>query len=248
VRGIDLNADLGEGGAQDAGLLGIVTSANVACGLHAGDWRLMDATFRAAALRGVAIGAHPGLDDRANFGRLPMRLSEAEITALVAYQVGAARGVAAAAGLRLGHVKAHGALYNLAATDAGVARAVARGIAAVDRGLVCLALAGSVALRAAQDEGLAVAAEVFADRAVLPDGTLAPRDRPGAVLHDAATIARRMAGLVATGRLAATDGTPLALRFDSICIHGDTPGALAIARHLRAVLEQAGTVLRPFAP
>ncbi len=247
-RRIDLNADLGEGMGDDAAMLAIVSSANVACGLHAGGRETMAATFRAAKARGVTVGAHPGYDDRANFGRIVVPQSAGEIERLVAWQVGGAAAVAALTGQRIAYVKAHGALYNLAAGDRDVAGAVARGIRAVDRNLICLALAGTAGAAAAADEGLLVASELFADRAYNPDGTLVARGTPGAVLHDADEVAARACAMLGAGAIIATDGTRLPVPIDSMCLHGDTPGAVAIARRLRAALAGAGWTVRPFAP
>jgi UPF0271 protein len=247
-RQVDLNADLGEEMGDDAAMLAVVSSANVACGLHAGGPLTMLRTVRLARARGVAVGAHPGYDDRANFGRLDMALSADEIEALVAWQVGAACGVAALAGYRISYVKAHGALYNRAAADAGTARAVARAVRAVDPGLRLLCPAGSEAGRAAEDQGLAVAAEAFADRAYAADGSLVPRSKPGAVIHDAAQVAARALEMLETGEVPTIDGGRRAMRIDSLCLHGDTPDAVAIARHLRAVLEGRGWRIAPFAP
>jgi UPF0271 protein len=253
MRKVDLNADMGEGFGpwamgDDAAMLGIVTSANVACGFHAGSPEIMHATFAAAHDRGVAIGAHPGFADREGFGRRLIPSTDAEVEAMVAYQVGAACAVAALAGHRVTYVKAHGALYNHAALHADVARAIARGIRAADPRLTCLCLSGSVAPAAAADEGLAVAAEVFADRAYQPDGTLVPRDRQGAVLHDAVLIADRMTRMIGSGTITAIDGSTFPAPMDSICVHGDTPDAVSIAVQLRQALLAAGHSIAAFAP
>ena len=252
-RTIDLNADLGEGFGpyrigDDRALLDIVTSANVACGFHAGDPAIMFATFQAAKARGVAIGAHPGFDDRMHFGRRPMALSPLEIEQLVAYQVGAACGMAALAGHRITYVKAHGALSNIASVEEPVARAIARAIKAVDRSLICLSLAGTAGERGARAEGLTSAAEVFADRAYNPDGTLVSRSLPGALLHDPASIAGRVLAMLEQGGVVAVDGAFVPLAMDSICVHGDTPHAVAIAARLRSALSDAGYSLAAFAP
>jgi UPF0271 protein len=247
-RQVDLNADLGEEMGDDAAMLSIVSSANVACGLHAGGPQTMLRTFQLARARGVAVGAHPGYDDRANFGRLDVALSAEATEALVAWQVGAACGVAALAGHRISYVKTHGALYNRAAVDAGTARAVARAVRSVDPGLRLLCPAGSEADNAAEDQGLAVAAEAFADRAYDADGRLVPRGRPGAVIHDADQIAARALEMLETGEVPTIDGGRRAMRIDSLCLHGDTPGSVAIARCLRAALEGRGWHIAPFAP
>lgn len=247
-RTVDLNADLGEGIGDDPAMLGLVSSANVACGFHAGGPDLMAETFDAARRLGVAVGAHPGYDDRPNFGRLVVPMTEAAIERMVAYQVGAAVAVAQLAGHRLSHVKAHGALYNLAATDAGVARAVARAIVAVDRGLVALCLAGSPGARVTADAGLTVAAEVFADRAYLPDGSLMPRHHRGAVITAPDVVAERTLAMLTDSAITTSDGTRLVLPIDSICLHGDTPGAVALAGSLRAALQAAGWRIAALVP
>lgn len=239
-RQIDLNADLGEGVGDDAAMMGIVSSANIACGGHAGDAATMRAALEAARARGVSAGAHPGYEDRANFGRVVVPMEARDIAALVARQAGALADMAAGLGLRLSHVKAHGALYNLAAVDAGVSRAVCDGIRAVDPGLACLCLSGSVTERVARDAGLRVMAEVFADRAYRPDGTLVPRSEPGAVIHDPQAVVARVLDMLGQGAITAVDGTRLPLAMDSICLHGDTPGAVALARALRHGIEAAG--------
>lgn len=249
---VDLNADMGEGYGpwsmgDDIALLDVVTSANVACGFHAGDPSTMAATFAAARVRGVAIGAHPGFDDKPGFGRRPIPHTTAEVERLVAYQIGAAQAVAALAGHRISYVKAHGALNNIAQTDTGIARAIAAATRAVDRDLVLLVMPETAAERTARDAGLVLALEVFADRAYLDDLTLAPRGVPGAVLHDAEAIAARVTRMVTTGRVETVSGATRAVGIDSICLHGDTPGAVASARAVRAALAAAGVHLAPFA-
>jgi UPF0271 protein len=229
---IDLNADLGEGMDDDA-ILPYLTSANIACGQHAGSPQSMDRTVRLALARGVRIGAHPGYADRENFGRTNLTLPEDELKALVLYQVGALDGIARARGAKLVHVKAHGALYNQAAKDEQLARAFAEAVSAYDKSLVLVGLLGGEQLEAARAAGLSAAAEVFADRLYAGDGSLVPRTRPGAVLHDPAEAAAQAVRL-ARGGLAQT-----------ICLHGDTPGAAAIARAVRAALEQAGVEIAP---
>lgn len=252
-RTIDLNADLGEGFGpyklgDDVALLGIVTSANVACGFHAGDPEVMHETFTVARKLGVAIGAHPGFDDRTHFGRRILPLTIGEIERIVAYQIGAACGIASLAGHRVTYVKAHGALYNLACDDEAVARAVARAIKAVDKSLLCLTLVGTAGERGALAEGVIVAAEIFADRAYNPDGKLVPRGVEGAVLHDQKIICSRVLAMLEEGSIIATDGTRFPTRMDSICLHGDTPGAVAVATSLRTALIGAGYHLASFAP
>ena len=250
---VDLNADCGEGFGpwamgDDAALMEVVTSVNVACGFHAGDPQTMARTVRLAAERGVAVGAHPGYADREGFGRRVVPMAAGEIERMCAYQIGAACGVAALGGARVGHVKAHGALANLAAADGEVARAVAAAAAGVDRSLVLLAIAGTELVAAGERAGLRTASEVFADRAYLPSGHLMPRGRPGAVIHDAGEAARRVVAMVEAGAILPEEGAPVPVAIDSVCVHGDTPGAVALARRVRAALEGAGMTLAAFAP
>ncbi len=249
---MDLNADLGESfGAwtlgDDAALLRVVTSANVACGFHAGDATVMRATVRLAAARGVAIGAHPGYRDLAGFGRRELAATPHEIADEVIYQLGALQAVCTAEGTRVRYVKPHGALYNRAAADAATARAIAESVARVDPSLVLLALAGSALIEAGRAVGLQVAAEAFADRGYLADGRLAPRGMAGALLTDPAAVASRAFALATDGRIDSLDGTPLTILPDSICIHGDTPGATRLAAAVRDRLAGSGITLTPFA-
>ena len=249
---MDINSDLGESfGAwrmgDDAAMLDIVTSANVACGFHAGDPAGILDTLRAAAQRGVAVGAHVGYPDLAGFGRRAMDPSSRELVADVVYQIGALQGLAAAAGTRVRYVKPHGALYNTIAHDERQAGDVITAMLALDPGLALLALAGSPLIGWARARGLRVVAEAFADRAYHDDGTLVSRRQPGAVLHDADAIATRMLRLVQTGEVESITGRGVRVQADSICVHGDSPGAVDAARAIRARLAQAGVVLRPFA-
>jgi UPF0271 protein len=242
---IDLNADLGESFGpwtmgHDEALMPNITSANVACGFHAGDPTVMRRTIRLAKQHGVAVGAHPGFPDLAGFGRREMSLATAELEDLVLYQVAALAGVAAAEGVRLQHVKAHGALYNMAARDTALARAIAKAVAAFDRTLILMGLPNSALLREGEAAGLRVAAEVFADRTYEADGSLTSRRMPGSVIHDPARVVTRVVEMVASGQVTATDGTVVALRADTICLHGDTPGAADLARAVRAALDAAG--------
>ncbi len=250
---IDLNSDLGEGyGAwrmgDDAAMLGIVSSANVACGFHAGDPATILATLAAAAERGVAVGAHVSYPDRVGFGRRAMDVAPAELTADVIYQIGALQGLAAAAGTRVTYVKPHGALYNTAARDAGQADAVIAGIRAIDPSLVLMGLAGAPILARAEAAGLATMAEAFADRAYTAGGDLVSRRQAGSVLHDPEVIAARMVRLVTEGAIEAIDGTPVRLAAGSICVHGDTPDAVRIAASVRDALVAAGVAITSFAP
>jgi UPF0271 protein len=251
MTAVDLNSDLGEGFGRwslgdDEAMLGIVSSANVACGFHAGDPATIRRTVRLAVERGVAIGAHVGYRDLAGFGRRRMDVPSEELQADVAYQVGALAGLAAAEGGRVAYVKPHGALYNTAQVDDRVAEDVAAAVAAVDDALLMLGLPGSAALAAASAAGLATAAEAFADRAYQADGTLVPRSAPGAVLHDPDDVALRMLRLVTEGVVEAVDGSVVPVRADSICVHGDSPGAVAMASRVRSVLTDAGVRVAPF--
>lgn len=250
---VDLNSDLGEGfgdgdRGDDAAMLEVVSSANVACGFHAGDPALIHRTVRLAAERGVTIGAHVGYRDLAGFGRRDLDVPSAELRADVIYQLGALQALAAAEGTRVTYVKPHGALYNTSAVDERVAADVAAAIAAVDPSLVLLGLPGTLSLAAARAVGLTTAAEAFADRAYTPAGTLVPRGEPGAVLHDPDVVARRMLRLVTEGVVDAVDGSVVRVPADSVCVHGDTPGAVAMARRVRAALDDAGVALAAFAP
>ena len=250
---IDLNADLGEGFGvyrvgNDAELLSLVTSANIACGFHAGDPLIMDMTVSAAVRGGVAIGAHPGYPDLLGFGRRDLAATPDEISAYVVYQVGALQAVCTARGTRLRYVKAHGALYNRGVADFAVAAAIATAVRAVDRTLVFLGLAGSALIEAAQAVGLRTASEAFADRAYARDGTLVPRSKPGAVLHDIGAAVEQGLRIAREGRVSTLDGHECEVRADSICVHGDTPRAVEVVRALRAALLDAGISVAPFAP
>lgn len=250
---VDLNSDLGEGFGRwtlgdDARMLAIVTSANVACGFHAGDPATMRETVRLAVAQGVAIGAHVGYRDLAGFGRRAMDVPTAELVADVVYQIGALLGIAAAEGARVTYVKPHGALYNTSAADERVARDVATAVAAVDPSLVLLGPPGSRSIDAAREAGLATASEVFADRAYTAEGTLVARTEPGAMLHDADVVAKRMLRLATEGVVEAVDGTVVPISADSICVHGDSPGAVAMAARVREVLAAEGVPFAPFAP
>lgn len=249
---IDINSDLGESfGAwsmgDDDAMLDVVTSANVACGFHAGDPAGILRTLKAAAARNVTIGAHVAYPDKVGFGRRNMDLASDELTADVIYQIGALQGLAKAAGTSVRYVKPHGALYNTIAHDRRQALAVIAAIRAIDPTLTLVALAGSELIEWARNEGLQCVAEAFADRAYTPQGTLVSRREPGAVLHDPQLVAQRMLRLVQDGTLEAIDGTLTRIQADSICVHGDSPAAVAMARELRRVLEQANLSLQPFA-
>ena len=250
---MDLNSDLGEGFGQwalgdDDALLGIVTSANVACGFHASDPSIMSRVCARAAESGVAIGAQVGYRDLAGFGRRFIDMEPDALTADVVYQIGALEAFARVAGSRVRYVKPHGALYNAIVHHEEQAAAVVRAVADYDRTLPVLGLPGSAWLRLAGEAGLTVVHEAFADRAYTPEGTLVSRRLPGAVLHDAAQIADRCVAMATGGEITDVDGGPLRLEPASICVHGDTPGAVDIARGVRTALTGAGVDLAAFAP
>ena len=248
---LDLNADLGEGfgiwtlGDDDA-LLDVVTSANVACGFHAGDPTILRRVCARAVERGVVIGAQVAYRDLAGFGRRAIDVAADELVNDVIYQIGALDGFARVAGDRVRYVKPHGALYNVAAVDAQQAGAVVEAVRLYDPTLPVLGLPGSELLRAADAAGLPTVPEAFADRAYTPQGRLVSRREPGAVLHDPERIAARCVELARTGTVAAADGSPVDVPARSVCVHGDTPGAVAIARRVRAALAEAGVELAPF--
>lgn len=242
---IDLNSDLGESFGpwpmgQDAALMDSITSANVACGFHAGDPGAMRATIALAKAKGVAIGAHPGFPDLVGFGRREMKATPAEVEDFVLYQVSALAGMAHAQGVTLQHVKAHGALYNMACKDRALAGAIARAVASFDRSLILFGLPNSELLRAGDAAGLQVAAEAFADRAYERDGSLASRSKPGSVIHDEQAVVERAVRMVKDKEVVAIDGSTIALQANTICLHGDTPGAADLARAIRRGMESAG--------
>ena len=242
---VDLNADMGESFGpwvmgNDAALLDIVTSANVACGLHAGDPDVMARTMRMAVERGVGIGAHPGFPDLQGFGRRRMELSHASLANLVRYQLGAAEAMARAAGGTVRHLKLHGALSNMASEDEAMARVAYEAALDLRPDLVIVALAGTVQQAVCEALGCAWAGEIFADRAYEDDATLVDRRKPGAMIHDVAVAGPRIAAMVKDGAIHAASGKRIPARIDTICVHGDGPEALAIARGVRAALEAAG--------
>lgn len=248
---VDLNADLGESfGAwklgDDEAMLDLVTSANVACGFHAGDPALLLRTCRAAADRGVRVGAQVSYRDLAGFGRRFIDVTPEDLTADVIYQIGALQGIAHAAGTTVTYVKPHGALYNTIVSHRDQAAAVAAAVAAVDTGLPVLGLSDSVFFEEAEQRGLRTVAEAFADRAYQPDGTLVSRREPGAVLHDPAEIAERVARMVTAGQVTAVDGSAIEVTVDSVCVHGDSPGAVQIATAVRERLTEVGITLAAF--
>ncbi len=251
MTAIDLNSDLGESyGAwrmgDDETMLAIVSSANVACGFHAGDPAGIWKTVKAAAEKGVSIGAHVSYPDRVGFGRRDMDVTSGELIADVIYQIGALKGMAAAAGVTVGYVKPHGALYNRIAHDPKQGQAVIDAIKAIDPTLVLMGLANAPILKLAQESGLKTVAEAFADRAYTPDGQLVSRREQGSVLHDTQLIARRMLQLARQGTLEAIDGSTIKIDAQSICVHGDSPGAVAIAQEIRRAFEADGIIVRPF--
>jgi 5-oxoprolinase (ATP-hydrolysing) subunit A len=251
VVGIDLNADLGEGfgvwrlGDDDA-MLGIVTSANVACGFHAGDPAGLLRVCRLAAERGVRIGAQVSYRDLAGFGRRFIDVAAEDLVADIVYQIGALQAIAHASGSSVSYVKPHGALYNTIVTNREQAAAVVEAVRLVDSTLPVLGMAGSAFFDEAAHRGLRTVAEAFADRAYRPDGQLVSRREPGAVLHDPAAIADRVAAMVTSGRVTAIDGAQIAVSVESVCVHGDSPGAVQIATAVRDQLKAAGTDIRSF--
>jgi 5-oxoprolinase (ATP-hydrolysing) subunit A len=248
---IDLNSDLGEGYGpwsmgDDAQILDCVTSANIACGGHAGDPETMFRTLRLAAERGVCVGAHPGYADREGFGRRVIPMQAAEIGRMVVAQVGALMGLARLAGTAVRYVKPHGALGNLAAADTTVARAIVTAVKALDPALAILAISGTELERVARAQALPVFSEIFADRAYRPDGQLVPRSEAGAVLHDPKEAADRLMGFLKTGTMPVQGADPIALRADSICVHGDSAEATEMARLIRQRLQAEGITLAAF--
>jgi 5-oxoprolinase (ATP-hydrolysing) subunit A len=250
-RRLDLNCDMGEtregvSVSDDAGLLDHVTSASIACGFHAGDPGTMHRTVRLAIEKGVAVGAHPSLDDVENFGRIAMNITPDDAYDLVVYQTGALAAFAHACGGRLAHVKPHGALYNMAARDAPLSRAIAAAVKDVDPTLVLFGLAGSELVRAGEEAGLAIAHEVFADRTYQADGTLTPRSQPNSMIRDANASIAQVLEMVRDGNVRSLQGTDVPVRADTLCIHGDEPGAVEFARRIRATLLDAGVRVSPF--
>jgi len=246
---IDLNCDMGESfgaytiGADDA-VMPSITSANVACGYHGGDPGVMRRTVRLARDAGVRVGAHPGFPDLMGFGRREMRMAPQDLEDMVVYQIGALGAIARSEGVALSHVKAHGALYNMAVTDKALASAIARAVMAVDPALIFFALPGSELARAANGLGLQVALEGFADRSYEPDGSLTPRSRAGAVIHSPEEVIGRAVRMARDGVVRATNGSDIPMRIDTLCTHGDTPGSHALTRQLRAGLEAEGIAIQ----
>jgi UPF0271 protein len=246
---LDLNSDMGESFGpwrmgDDEAVLAHVTSANIACGFHAGDARMMQHTVRLAHARGVAIGAHPSLPDLQGFGRREMKVAAQEVYDDVLYQIGALAGICRASGARLHHVKPHGALYNMAARDPALADAIARAVRDFDAQLVLYGLAGSQLIAAARRAGLRAASEVFADRTYQPDGSLTPRSRPDAMIGDAGRALAQVEQMVKQGQVVATDDSVVSIQADTLCIHGDQPGAATFAREIGRALQEWGVEVR----
>ena len=246
---VDLNADVGEGRSgsvgQDAVLIQHISSANIACGFHAGDAGVMRATVQLARDNGVAVGAHPGFPDAAGFGRRELQFSPRDVEDFVAYQVGALAAIAAAEGVRLQHVKPHGALFNMAARDAALADAIARAAAVIDGALILFGPPASELAAAAARSGLRFAAEGFADRSYHPDGRLVSREQAGAVIHDPDIVVRRATRIIREQTVEAIDGSSVPLAVDTICVHGDTPGAADLAARIHAAFSAAGIDVVP---
>jgi UPF0271 protein len=241
----NLNADMAEGYGpwrmgDDDGLLQIINSANIACGFHAGDYQIMGSVMKSADSYGVSIGAHPSFYDLHGFGRRQMSLSDAEIERLIAYQLGASLGVAAAEQVRVTHIKPHGAINNMACADAGLSSVIVRAVKAVDPNIIMLAPVLSELLAESEKAGLPVAAEVFAYRAYMPDGQLVPRSRPDAIIHDPEDSLTHCLRMFGDGEVQTVDGGKLKVVAQSVCVHGDGPAALATARHIKDGLQAAG--------
>lgn len=253
MRAIDLNADLGEGYGpwlmgDDAAMLDIVTSANIACGGHASDPETMFRTLSLARDKNINVGAHPSYPDKEGFGRRRLPYPPAEVERFVAAQVGALMAVAALAGTGVTYVKPHGALGNVASEDRPIAEAIARAVRAVDPGLALLAISGTMLEIVARESGIQVFSEVFADRGYTNQGNLVPRSQPGALIDDPDTATGRMLSYLGSGRMPTVDGQEVAIDVQSICIHGDSPHAIGMARHLRDALEASGFAIAPFLP
>ncbi|AYO31893.1 LamB/YcsF family protein [Biomaibacter acetigenes] len=249
---VDLNSDIGESfGAYRIGMddeiVKYVSSANIACGFHAGDPVVMERTVGLCEKNGAAVGAHPGFPDLMGFGRRNMDISLSDIKSYIIYQIGALKAFAESHGMKLQHVKAHGALYNMAAADEKLADAIAQAIASVDKNLICVAMANTAMQKAAEKAGLKFACEVFADRNVNPDGTLVSRKLPNAMIHDEDLACRRVLRMVKEGMVEAVDGSHIKVRADTICVHGDNPQAVEFALRLRKVLEENGVKIAPMA-
>lgn len=250
MKCVDLNSDLGESYGtytigMDEAVIAHISSANIACGYHAGDPLVMDSTITAVSRAGVAVGAHPGFPDLMGFGRRNMACSPAEVKAYVKYQLGAILVFTRASGVKLQHCKPHGALYNMAAKDLELALSIAEAIAEVDRDIILLGLAGSELLEAGKQVGLRVASEVFADRAYRADGSLVPCSQPGAVIHDKKEAIARTIRMVIEGKVTAETGEDVPIEAHSICVHGDNPSAVEFVQTIRSTLEESGVTICP---
>lgn len=250
MRSVDLNCDLGESYGlykmgDDERILPFVTSVNIACGFHAGDPLVMESTVNKALERKIAIGAHPGFPDLLGFGRRIMHVSPEEAKAYIIYQVSALNGFVKALGGKMQHVKPHGALYNMAAVDYRLARAIAEGVYAVDEELVLVGLAGTELIRAGKDIGLKTASEVFADRAYQPEGTLVPRGESGAVIRDKGKAASQVLDMVINGKVTAIDGSKINIVADTICVHGDHEETVELVKYLHKKLQEQNVEIRP---
>lgn len=245
ARRIDINADLGEGYGTDEALLGIVSSANIACGFHAGDAQTMRAVSRIAAENKVSVGAHPSFDDLGNFGRTVIRMSMDELESLVAYQIGVLAEAAAESGAALTHVKPHGALYNVASEDEEHALAIGRAIRGAGPNLIYLGLAGTPMRKAADKLGIPFACEAFPDRHYMDDGQLTPRTQPLSVINNPIEVAERVKRMVCDGAVVSASGKIVPVEFDSLCVHGDEPTAVMVGRAVRRAIEDAGAVVAP---
>ena len=242
---VDINADLGEGSGHDAELFEFISSANIATGFHAGNSDTMHTAISAAKKHGVAVGGHPSFFDRENFGRKELKVPTQEVFDAVAYQLGIFQAVASALNVQPNHVKPHGALYNMAVRDEKLADAIARAIASVDSKLILFAPDKSELARAGETHGLQIAREIFADRNYLNDGWLVPRTRPDALLHDPKEAAQRVLRMLREGKVRSVEGRDVDVRGETVCVHGDTPGAVEFARELRTELERAGVRISP---
>jgi UPF0271 protein len=242
-RTVDLNADVGEGCGQDAALMPLISSANIACGLHAGDDDSMREAVALALEHGVAIGAHPSFPDREHFGRREMQLGARELHECIVAQIESLASVAQAQGARLRHVKPHGALYNMAARDQGLGETVVTAIRSVDPSLMLFGLAGSALLAVSERLGLRSISETFADRAYRPDGSLQPRNEPGSVIETGPLVVGRAVEMAAQGSVIAIDGSRISIRAETICLHGDTPGAAMLAWQVRRAFAEAGIMV-----
>lgn len=251
TRSVDLNADMGESFGSwsmgdDTALLGVISSANIACGFHAGDPDVMASTMRVAAANGVGIGAHPGFDDLQGFGRRRMHVPRETLENMVRYQLGAAKGMAQAQGVQVRHLKLHGALANMTSEDVELARACYAAALSVDPDIIVMVLTATAQEHAARDLGCRWAGEIFADRAYNDDGTLVDRSKPGAVIHDPAVAGPRIRQMVEEGAIITESGKRIPAAIDTICLHGDTPTALALSKAVRAELEAGGIAIRQF--